>query len=192
MLVRLSRFHRRHRHFLGCLALCVFLLPALFLASQVALAAGPPDQTAEAGRPQGVMIPSQNTCAATPTFANCNGADPLQSLCAADAISLEQVPALVQDRPIGETDLRYSAHCHSSWVRSLLYASATALVARVWAIIPFSATSAPEAVQNSQRAADGSLSVYSDMAFGERPSGTPTTFGGQFDLIGNTPLTVSL
>ncbi len=137
-----------------------------------------------------------HTCADTPSNRTCQGQDPVADRCEFDARTIESAPALLHGRGIGHVDLRYSPACMSYWTRTVAYANSSISQVKAYMDLAGSfnepvptnpdgtlgSNETGELISSSQRAADGSLTVYSDMAF---DSHTPV--GGEIDFSDGTP-----
>jgi Protein of unknown function (DUF2690) len=126
----------------------------------------------------GPLSITQQNCANVPTIDMCEGQDPIQQHCVADAQTVTSVNAIWRGQVIGRVDSRFSPHCKSYWVRIIAYANSQGVVTQVTAHNAIDAT--VDMFSNSTRAADGSLSAYTNMDFTVPPRGPWD--GGFFSL----------
>ena len=77
---------------------------------------------------------SQNACANNPNDANCNGQDPINQGCNADAYTVSNGTVNIKDSQntvIGYIELRYSNKCKSNWTRVTSLIGSKTLWARI-------------------------------------------------------------
>ena len=160
------------------LVLLIALLAAVAMKSGVAHAASP-------------MLLFPHLCADTPTVQNCNAIDPIDAGCLADARSVDTQLAWHQGVAVGYVTLRASASCHSYWVRSVAY-SQSGVVSTLTAISygpgdPRFFPGAGKSYPTHDEQPDGSIELYTDMAFSAQP---PETAQSTFFFADGTSVAV--
>lgn len=122
-------------------------------------------------RNQGISPAQAHLCATRQNSATCFNTDPVAEHCSQDVQTIISKSVSLKDTGTGRVDLRYSASCHSAWLRAVIPVGSQ--IAKVQTTLVLSADTIDQQTETVPQdlLADRSLQAYTNMTW--QPQMTP-------------------